>query len=245
MPVTGTTSGMLSFVRYAFMPNHLGYCGGTESETLFEHATDGNPDDRLIPLLAKFGGALPYLQTIAGANGIRDPFDEWVVEAYWIGNGLLERVDSGRLQNSLEERFGKHLSPKMRPHVLHKPREGARPHHFFHVADVYRHLEPEEVGMAAIEGCRISWGRVTAIDGSELVVDRRPVVLRGSQLVLDDPRSERIRRSLDGRGFADAAQVGDWVSIHWGWTCEILDERKRRNLEHYTGLHLALANRTI
>lgn len=245
MAVAEATSGMLSFVRYAFMPNHLGYCGGAESEVLFEHATDGKPDDRLIPLLAKFGGALPYLQTIAAANGIRSPFDARVVEAYWIGNDLLEAVDARRLHKSLADRFGNDLPAKLRPHVMHKPTEGARPHHFFHVADVYRHLEPEEVGMAAIEDCRISWGRVTGIEGAELVVDRRPIVLRGTKLVLDEPRRETVKRSLDGRGFADDAQLGDWVSIHWGWTCEILDERKRGNLEHYTRLHLALANRTI
>ena len=47
------------------------------------------------------------------------------------------------------------------------------------------------------------------------------------------------------RGQAEDAAPGDWVSIHWGWVCEVLDDRQRRNLERYTRYHLAIANQTI
>src|SRR5436190_5150473 len=105
------SSGLLSFIRYAFMPNHLGYCGGNDAEVLFEHATDGRSDNRLAPMLAKFSGALPYLRTIAARNGIADPFDDRVVEAYWLGNDLLGRVEAADLNRSLAERFGAQLTP--------------------------------------------------------------------------------------------------------------------------------------
>ena len=36
---------------------------------------------------------LVAIQPAAAANGIGDPFDPRVVEAYWLGNELLERVD--------------------------------------------------------------------------------------------------------------------------------------------------------
>ena len=85
-----TLAGTLRFVRYAFMPNRLRYCGGDDNRTIFQYALEGVTDGGLTPLLRKFGGALPYLQLIARANGIADPFDERVVEAYWIGNDLLE-----------------------------------------------------------------------------------------------------------------------------------------------------------
>ena len=64
-------------------------------------------DGGLTPLLRRFTGALPYLQLIARANAIADPFDARVVEAYWLGNELLDGVEVRQLYDSLLERFGK------------------------------------------------------------------------------------------------------------------------------------------
>jgi hypothetical protein len=240
-----SASGLVRFIRYAFMPNHLGYCGGGHAEVLLEHGSEGRADDRLAPLLAKFTGAVPYLRTIAAANGIADPFDARVVEAYWLGNDLLAGVEAADLSRSLEERFGRQLPPGVREQILRKPPEGAKPYHLFHVVDLYRHLESDQVGMAAMESCRVSWGQVTAVEATALAVDRRPLVLRDGKLVLDEPRGERVARTVLDRGFVEGVAVGDWVSIHWGWACEVLDARQRANLERWTRHHLTLANRTI
>lgn len=243
--VAAHSSGLLDFIRYAFMPNHLGYCGGNEHEVLFEHATDGQADQRLAPLLAKFTGAFPYLRTIAAANFLTDPFDARVVEAYWLGNDLLDRVEAAALYRSLEERFGRQLTGKVRDQVLRKPPQGARPNHLFHVLDVYRHLEHQGIAMATMESCRISWGQVRVVDGAELVVRRQPLVLQGARLTLGDAVDMRVLRSLSDRGFAQEAEVGDWVSIHWGWTCGVLDQRQLNNLLKWSTHHLALANHTV
>ncbi|MGI9021935.1 MAG: DUF6390 family protein [Acidimicrobiales bacterium] len=243
--VPNPTAGLVLFIRYAFMPNHLGYCGGNDAEVLLEHAAEGRGDTRLAPLLAKFSGAFPYLRTIAAANGIADPFDTRVVEAYWLGNDLLTGVEAADLNRSLEERFGAQLTPALRAQLLRKPPQGAKPFHLFHVVDVYRHLESQEVGMAAMENCRISWGEVTAVEDTALVVRRQPLVLRDQNLVLGEPRVERVLRTVLDRGFVDDVAVGQWVSIHWGWACQVLDDRRRANLERWTAVHLALANQTL
>lgn len=237
--------GLLRFIHYAFMPNHLGYCGGAQDGLLLEQAAAGQVDHGTMPLLTKFTGALPYLLTIASSNGIADPFDERVVEAYWLGNALLDRVEASQLYRALDERFGAQLTGQLREQVMRKPVQGAKPYHLFHVIDVYRHLEVAEVGMAAMEGCRISWGQVISVDGSALMVQRQPLVTEGYKLVLGEPRAESVVRSVSGHGFVEEAQVGDWVSLHWGWVCEVLDERRLTNLEHWTSHHLALANQTI
>ncbi|MDQ2826329.1 MAG: DUF6390 family protein [Actinomycetota bacterium] len=244
-PSVAPASGLLLFIRYAFMPNRLGYCGGSENEVLFEHATDGRTDPRLAPMLVKFTGAVPYLRTIAAANGIGDPFDPRVVEAYWLGNELLDGVEAADLYRSLDERFGKHLPARVRDQVLRKPPAGAKPFHLFHVLDVYRHLESESVGMAAMESCRISWGQVREVDGASVTVDRQPLVMAGGKLALGESRAERVLRAFEGRGFADEVAPGDWVSIHWGWVCETLDARRLANLRRSSAAHLALANQTI
>jgi hydrogenase maturation factor len=239
------TAGVTLFIRYAFMPNHLGYCGGNQNELLLEQAATGQAGPNLTPLLTQFTGALPYLRSIAASNGIGDPFDPRVVEAYWLGNELLTGVEAGDLYKTLEERFGRHLPPKLREQVLRKPPQGAKPFHLFHVVDVYRHLERETVGMAAIENCRISWGQVREVDGASLVVARQPLVWREGKLAMGEAVPERVLRSVDGMGFAEDVAVGDWVSVHWGWACEVLDARKLANLRRWSDVHLELANRTV
>src|SRR3989337_1307374 len=106
---TPPLDGTLRFVRYGFMPNRLRYCGGDDDRTLFQYGVAGVTDGGLRELLGTFTGALPYLRLIAGSSGIRDPFDPRVVEAYWIGNELLEGVEVRQLYDSLRERFGTQL----------------------------------------------------------------------------------------------------------------------------------------
>lgn len=240
-----TASGMVTFIRYGFMPNRLGYCGGDDNDVLFEHAVEGRSDSRLAPLVAKFTGAFPYLQTIAGANGISDPLDARVVEAYWLGNELLERVEASALFRSLEERFGDRLVGTLREQVLRKAPQGARPYHLFHVLDVYRHLESDEVGMAAMDSCRISWGRVTKVEPGALMVERPPLRVHHGRLALGEPAPERVMRTISGQGFTDHVAVGDTVSIHWGWACEVLLPAQAANLLRWSAHHLAIANATV
>jgi len=236
------------FLRYAFKPNSLGYCGGDDNRALLEYGLDGRVDRGLVELEYQFDGAFPYLQLIARASGIADPLDSRVVEAYWIGNRLLDRVDMGSLFRSLEERFrGRARAKEWRGLVSRVP-AGARLHHSFHVFEVYPRIGFMRTGgvghvLKTMEQCRIRWGRVLSVRGSELVVEVEPLVLRGDRLELAEARRETISRRVDGRGFVDAVRNGDWVSIHWGWACDILTPRQRANLEHYTRWHVALCNR--
>src|ERR1039458_5353739 len=92
--------GPLLFARYAYPPNALGYCGPGDSQSLLELGADpgsvGN-DEGLRRLARRFEGAWPYVELIAAANRIEDPLDLRVVEAYWIGNELLDRRRPRRL----------------------------------------------------------------------------------------------------------------------------------------------------
>src|SRR4029079_19764899 len=98
-------SGPLLFARYAYGPNELGYCGPDAASELFGEATSGHADERTLRELAgQFEGAYPYLRLIAQANDLADPLDARVVEAYWLGNGLLDRVSPRRLGDSLDLR---------------------------------------------------------------------------------------------------------------------------------------------
>ncbi len=238
-------AGSLRFIRYGFMPNHLRYCGGDDNQTLFQYGVENVVDAGVKAMLRKFTGALPYLQLIARANGIADPFDDRVVEAYWIGNELLDHVEVRQLYDALAERFGKQLQGRTRDWVLGKAPAGARPHHNFHVFDVHSRVGELENTLHTMDNCRTSWGRVVSVEGSELVVERQPLVLVEGKLAIGPPISVCVVRQVEARGFADSAAPGDWVSLHWGWVCEVLTLRQKANLARYTLHHLALANQTI
>ncbi len=239
-------AGTTRFVRYAFMPNRLRYCGGDDNSTILEYATAGVREPPLVGMLRKFTGALPYLTLIARGNAIADPFDERVVEAYWLGNELLERVEARELYDSLRDRYRTQLSPKVMDSVAGKAPAGARPHHSFHVFDVWRHADRTAGDvLAMLDSCRISWGVVRAVEAGELVVDRAHLELRAGRLELGAPRSDRVTRLVQGHGFANDAQPGDIVSIHWDWVCETIAEQQRATLERYTRSHLRLANATL
>ena len=241
-----TVAGTTRFVRYAFMPNRLQYCGGDDNRTILDYAVANVREAPLVSMLRKFTGALPYLALIARRNGIADPFDERVVEAYWLGNELLEHVEARELYDHLQARYGKELSKRTMDRVAAKAPAGARPHHSFHVFDVWRQTERgrNEV-LATLDSCRISWGTVKAIEPLELLVERCPIVFREGSLALAESRTERVTRMLEGGGFVQHVAVGDVISIHWSWACEVLTEAQQRSLERYTRLHLGLANKTL
>src|SRR3954454_8571301 len=105
------TPGPVLFARYAYGPNRLGYCGPDAVTELFEEGTSGADDRALRELARRFEGAWPYLELIAHANGLSDALDRRVVEAYWLGNDLLDAVGPSAFGESLTAPF----RPRLRP----------------------------------------------------------------------------------------------------------------------------------
>ncbi len=238
--------GTNRFIRYAFMPNKLRYCGGDDNSEMFAYALAAVREPPLETILRKFTGAMPYLALIARSNGIADPFDDRVVEAYWIGNELLDHVEVRDMYASLRERYSARLSPRLMALVANKAPEGARAHHSFHVFDAWRTAE-DLTGdvLATLDNCRISWGTVQSIEGADVIVDRCPIEMHEGKLVFGGPQRDRVTRLIGGKGFVTRVAPGDIVSLHWGWVCEVLTPRQVANLSRFTDHHLRLANRTI
>lgn len=233
--------GTLIFARYAFMPNKLGYCGGDSNRALLDYCAARETDPGLVILLQKFEGAYPYLKLIARSNHIPNLFDARVVEAYWIGNELLERVDLAQFYDSLHEQFARRLEPRTLGYLLGKVPRGARAHHSFHVFDVHHRTGILERSLETMESCRIGWGRVKEIGKTHFLVQHQPLVLEGDKLKLGELKDKRVLRQIGGTGFIPKCQVGDYISFHWDWACDILTPRQVHNLEKYTRYHLQLA----
>jgi len=238
------TTGPALFARFAFPPNALGYCGPADSGSLFEASAAGA--DREIGALARgFEGAWPYLELIAGANRIDDPLDVRVVEAYWIGNGLLTGA-ARHLGRSLDDRFRRRAGRGWDAIAAAVP-AGAVPHHSHHVFGVYpwvgllrsgRVDEPLQV----LDRCRIRWGTVVAVDGDDVILSSRPLTWDGRRLALGTVRTETARWAAGGRSPILPPGAGDVVAAHWDWVCDVLDPRRVRRLRAWTAHTLRLVN---
>jgi hypothetical protein len=244
--VNALDSGPRLFARFAYPPNELGYCGPADAPALLGHAATGDDDAGLRRLARDFEGAWPYLELIAGANGLADPLDPRVVDAYWIGNHLLDRVRPALLCRSLEDRFAARAGRAFEQLVAPAP-VGAQPHHAFHVFGVYPWVGLLRSGrvdepLAVLDRCRVRWGRVVETRGDWAVVRSRPLTWDGHRLALGLPRPERVRVASDGLALAASPVAGDWCALHWDWVCDVLSPARLAALQHYSARQLDLVS---
>lgn len=241
--------GVLRCSRYAFGPNRLHYCGPDAASEIHSYINEGASDPGLEQLLRQFQTMFPYLRHIADANGIRNPFDERVVEAYWLGNELLDRIDSHTFYRHLVEgqKIKKRIGAKSFEFVAKKIGHGAVPHHSFHVLDIWKrtgNLNIEHT-LESMDECRVSWGSVLKAEGPTITVLAEPLLYMEGKLVLGTPIEKKLARRLEAEYDIEQIKPGDIVSIHWSVPCEVISSRQTAMLKKYTLRHLELANQTI
>jgi hypothetical protein len=241
------TPGPLLFARYAYAPNALGYCGADEPRTLLEYGDAKESDRGLAELARTFEGAWPYLQLIASANRIEDPLDPRVVDAYWVGNGLLDRIGPGALARHVEDRFRGRVGRGWQA-VLDAVAAGAVPHHSFHVFAVYPWLGLMRTGIVdeplrVLDQCRTTPAVVQAVDGDRAEVLAPLLVWSGRELTLGPWAAREVHWRADGLAFAGGLQPGDWVALHWDFVCERLTSHRANRLLLATRRGLAAVNR--
>jgi hypothetical protein len=238
--------GALLFARYAYPPNALGLCGDAAPRTLLEYGDAGASDGGLAEAARTFDGAWPYLTLIAGANGLADPLDPRVVEAYWVGNELLENVRRGELARHVDDRFRGRIG-RSREHVFDTIAAGAVPHHCFHVFAVYPWLGLLRTGVVdeplrVLDQCRITPALVTTVEADALGVLAQPLLWDGRLLRLGAPSARTARWRDSDLSFVRDPQPGDLVSLHWDFACEILKPPAARTLELATRRALRAVN---
>lgn len=244
-----TWDGLIKCSRYAFGPNRLHYCGPDASSEIAAHIAHNESDPALVKLLSQFQTMYPYLKKIAEANRIANPFDVRVVEAYWIGNDLLENVEKKDFYEHLknDHKIDKCIGKKSFELVADKIGKGAVPHHSFHVLDIWKrtgHIARPHT-LESMASCIISWGTVKKADGMFLEVETEPLVYENGKLALGAPVMQKIARGLGAPIDIDEAKEGDIITIHWGVPCEVVTPAQARMLKKYTLRHIVLANETI
>lgn len=255
------TPGPVLFARYAFPPNHHGYCGPADNLAFFQqgvagtraeggadlHTADGGVLGGLRAMAKEFAGAWPYLELIARGTGLGDPLDSRVVEAYWVGSPRLEQIGVRTIGDSMEDRFRFRSGPRFSS-LAEGVLAGGVPHHSFAVFCIYPWVgllgddRRAQQALTVLDRCRIRWGRVLSLYGDQVVVECAPLTWDGRRLDYGAPQVETVVRSIDGVGMTSPLQVGDWVSLHWEWVCDRLTDRQRHLLRQYTDRHLRIVN---
>jgi hypothetical protein len=245
-------SGILFHAKHAFMPNSLGYCGPDERGLIRHDIEGGKSSQDLVQTLEKFEAAYPFLRLIARSAG-REVFDYAVPEAYWIGNGLLDRVPVSEFYSFSHHELKGRDPGKIRE--VFKQLDGvAPPHHTFYVMSTYATSsvpdgpnltnEAQQKIVELIDNCRISWGTVKKVGKNELQVAFQPMKVEGGRLTLARPSLKRVQYNPEVKPFA-SVRPGEVVSLHWNYACDVLTNRQSRNIAKYTATDIELINRLL
>jgi hypothetical protein len=238
--------GVLRCARYAFSPNKLHLCGPDANREVFSYIKEGASDSGLENILSAFHTMYPYLRHIAEANKIRDPFDDRVVEAYWIGNDLLEIIDKKVFYRHIidGQKIKKRIKSTEFNQITDKIRLEAVPHHSFHVFMIWKTKKnyDSEYRIEDIDNCRISWGTIEKIDGPFLFVKTKPLLYIKDKLILGQPIIKKISRIFTTHYDIERLQTNDIISMHWNMPCEVITTTQATMLEKYTLRHIKLIN---
>ena len=246
-------TGLKIAALYSLKPLELGYCGPQDksaTEYLLNYLLDRGVQEvlekRAREILAGFEAAYPYYKLIARRNGVKDPFDERVVKAYWVGNELLDNVSTYSLQHLIAEEFSMPAGPLPPGIAQRKAKEiplGSKPHHTFHVLFL-----GSITGRVVLKGeffdcCRISWGRVTKKDPSHnsVTVSYQPLVTEGNYQ-LGNPQEKDVNWNKD---LIPQLKIGQVVSFHWKQAVQILTQEDIENIQKYTQRTLESINAVL
>lgn len=236
--------GVALCARFSIATNRLQYCGPRDAEPVLYRAITENAElDRARDALRRFEALNPYLEAIAAKHG-RDPYDRAVVEAYWVGNDLLEAFGREDFRLLLEGLVRRGLPRSTAERLARLLPEHPIPHHAFHVAfvgvgEVTGHVE---TNLANMEACRPAWARVTALEGTSVRV-RGPVLgVSEGRLTLDHETERTL--SFDPAILPGLA-LGDTLAVHWNHAALSLTPAQTDALATYTRRSLDAANEAL
>ncbi|MFH1895577.1 MAG: DUF6390 family protein [archaeon] len=226
--------------RYSFISNKKNYCGTTDAFSEFKDFIE-NPlpekTNKIETLFMSFEALYPYLKLIAKANKL-SPLDEKVVDAYWIGNELLEKVS---LDETKEMILADFVKPGLLPKsiALKKAESipfGSVPHHSFHVLFINFVSRKVEPVLKNLDSCLISWGKIKEVKENSLVVDSVQLVFDSGEFKLKEKR-----KAIDS-GLVFGAEKNSFVSVHWDFAVELIEKQQLKSLKHFTEKNITAVN---
>ncbi len=220
-------------VRFSYITNALGFWGSPKIGSVFmDFLVTKQNSDGIEKLLCSYPGLLTSLHAIAKKSG-KPVFDPSVVEAYWIGNSLLDSFTQPDMVILAEELVKKRNDLSDADELSKQIPTGCFPHHSFHALFLRSpgFAGSYEASLQNMDNARISWGKVVEVLPEKLLVLSQTLKESNRKLSLSEPESKIVvcRRKL----FPDITE-GDRVALHWGFACVKLTQEQANNLQKYT-----------
>lgn len=219
-----------------------GPAGIQEKKSLEDYLNGGElAEEKIKSILKRFVGVHPYLELIAEKNQIADPYDEKVVEAYWLGNSLLEKVDWKDLARLVKTKI-KDLMPlnkKKEESIVKRIVPGISAHHSFHVFFIGSLVGREEAREKLIDRCRIAWGKVLEIQKENILIEHQSLKRNRGDYELGSLEIIEVKKIA----WPKRVEPGNWLAWHWGVACDTLTSQEVKNLRKYTLQNITVYNK--
>jgi len=219
-------------IRFSFITNSLYFCGPREGKGIFlRYLEEKDNREEVEEVFRKFEGLYPYFESIAEKNN-KDPFDYEVVEAYWIGNELLDRFNKQDSEKIITKLTTRGLPPSFAKKLIKRLPEGFVPHHDFNVlfVGVGATTGSVETNIRNMDNCRIAWGEVLDVLKTQIIVKTNVLKKEKEYFLKEDERKTIVYSEL----MLPEIKKGDKVAIHWGYAGHILTKEQKENLKKYT-----------
>ena len=230
--------------RFSFITNALRFCGPEEASGQFlNYFQKKDNEKQLEDSIRKFEGLYPYLGTIAEKTG-KSPFDYSVVEAYWIGNSLLEKFERKDMEIIIRKLMTRGLMESTGERLIKDMPEGMFPHHNFNVmyVGVGNTSGKVETNLNNMDNCRISIGRVVEVLDDKLLVATKPLKFGNNKYYIGN---EEIKTAVYNNITLEGVKKGNIVALHWGYACISLDEKQANSLENYSMRIINIINQSL
>lgn len=239
--------GLAFCSRFSYPPNSFSLCGPERQSDLAWYTATLIADQATEEILSQFRTLYPYLCLIAYENDIKDPFDSRVVEAYWLGNNLLNHVSINPFISHISDKLAlkKRIARSHLEKICVKIGQGALPNHSFHVLNIYQRTGNIDSlhTIQSLDACIINWGKVISLSKNKITVLTKPLTRMRDALAFGKSKERTLMTHGTHDVLARNIKLGDWVSYHWGYFCHTLSVRQLENLMYYTRLSLHFANR--
>ena len=234
-------TGIPLCARFSLPTNRLGFCGTPEAgRWFFQAIAEGNEIERAGRALQTFEALYPYLETIGDVAGL-DPLGVRVVEAYWIGNELLDRDWREPFRALLDRLTSRGLPRSFADRLIASLPDGAIPHHTFHVLFVGAGAVTGHVPttLPNMERCRVSWGTVREVHERTVSVEGPGLRWDGHRFSVGPPRTVTVARDPE---LVRDLTAGGTVAVHWEDAVSVLDPGRLAALARYTQRSVDAAN---
>lgn len=207
-------SGLLLFCQHAYPASLKGTCGQNNLEALRNFIQTGQQPKNIRQMLLGFPGAIKNLKRLSRQSGIKDIFDYRLVEAYWLGNNLLDKFPKNK-----------------------------RPFHLASLLQTLKTALKKDLPRTVklLESCHIGYGQVLKIEkpisqkqkiGKAAIIEYNPLGSRKKTIIFQKDKIKKVN-FIDPR-----IKKNDCVSLHHNYICSVLTEKQLIQLAGHTLLQL-------